>query len=82
MKKLFSPAPYLCGESKEVWIPVPEGVDVALAMRRIKGHVYRLRQHATVQVYYACNMKGDGVRLVKCILDAPIEKKQRGRPKK
>lgn len=81
-KQAMNVAPYMCGESTEVWIPIPHEVKTAAAEQRVKSHAYRLRRHANVQIFYACDKDGGGIRLIRCILDKPIEKLPRGRKAK
>ena len=78
---MFNCAKYLCGESEEVFIPIPANINITVAMSRIKSHAHRMRRKTKCELIYACHKDGEGLRLVRVLLDEPIKKKQRGRPK-
>ena len=78
---IFNCAKYLCGESDEVFIPVPDRLGASVAMQRIKSHAHKMRRKATCEIVYCCRKNGQGFRLVYVILNEPIKKKQQGRPK-
>lgn len=77
---MFNCAKYLCGESEEVFIPLPADISPGLAMRRIKSHASKLRTHATCNLIYCCDSKGHGLRLVHVILSEAIKKRKKGVP--
>lgn len=78
---MFNCARYLCGESDEVYIPVPAEISLTVAMSRIKSHAHRLRRKATCETIYACRQDGRGLRIVYVKLDEPVKKLKKGRPK-
>lgn len=78
---MFNCAKYLCGESDEVFIPVPAEISLTLAMSRIKSHVHKMRRKATCETIYACHRDGRGLRILCVKLDEPIKKLKKGRPK-
>ena len=73
-------AKYLCGESEDVFIPIPAEMSAGVAMRRIKSHAARLRTHAKCELIYACDSKGHGLRLVHAVLSEAIKKRKKGVP--
>lgn len=77
---IFNCAKYLCGESALIFVPVPYGVPLSSAIQRIKSHAKRMRRKALCEAIYACDTKGQGMCLVRVLLDEPIKKKQQGRP--
>lgn len=73
-------AKYLCGESEDVYIPLPAGISAGVAMARIKSHALRMRVHATCNLIYVCDSNGNGIRLIHVVLSEAIKKRKKGVP--
>lgn len=76
----FNCGKYLCGESAEVYIPIPADISTSLAMSRIQSHAHHVRRKASCSLLYCCDREGHGLRIIRVILDEPVKKMKQGRP--